>query len=437
MDKSNDADLISKALSLTTTPEHKSVDDNVSEVLRTIREHLGMDVAFVSEFIDGNRQFQYVDSGIEGCPIQVGDAGPLEESFCQRVVDGRLPELIHDALENPEAQQLAVTRALPVRSHLSVPIYFSDGELYGTFCCFNSSSADHTLDKRDLEMMRTFAAFSGKQIEQHIKADRARKEKHSRIRSAIDSKAFSVHYQPIFHLERNGVTGFESLARFNGEPRRTPDVWFREAAEVGLSEELELAAIAEALAALTYLPESVYVALNISPNNIISGAVGNLLGRGFPLERIVLEVTEHAAVSDYAALASALAPLRKKGLRFAVDDAGAGYASFLHILNLSPDIIKLDMSLIRDIDSMPKQQALAAAIIGFAEQTGSIIIAEGLETESELETLRALGVVKAQGYYLGKPTEIGLAMELQNTHLFLPRHRPSKAERRPRSAITR
>lgn len=335
--------------------------------------------------------------------------------------------MIHDALENPEAQQLAVTRALPVRSHISVPIYFSDGELYGTFCCFNSSSADHTLDKRDLKMLRTFAAFSGKQIEQHVKADRARKEKHGRIRSAIDTKAFSIHYQPIFNLERNGVTGFESLSRFNVEPRRTPDVWFREAAEVGLGEELEMAVIEEALAALDYLPDTVYIALNTSPNNIISGAVGKLLGHSLSLQRIVVEVTEHAPVSDYAALATALAPLRKKGLRFAVDDAGAGYSTFLHILMLNPDIIKLDMSLIRNIDSKPKQRALATAIIGFAKQTGSIIIAEGVETESELETLRALGVAKAQGYYLGKPTEMNLAIELQNTHLFLSRHHPSPA----------
>lgn len=88
MNTSHDADLISEALLIATNAVNKSVDDSVTEVLRTIREHLGMDVAFVSQFKDGQRQFQYVDSGVEGCPIQVGDSGPLEESYCQRVLTG-------------------------------------------------------------------------------------------------------------------------------------------------------------------------------------------------------------------------------------------------------------------------------------------------------------------------------------------------------------
>jgi len=93
-------DLITNALLTAAQAHSTSIDDDVPEVLRTIREHLGMDVAFVSQFVDCQRKFQYVDSASEGCPIQVGDSGPLEESYCQRVVDGRLPQLIHDALLN-------------------------------------------------------------------------------------------------------------------------------------------------------------------------------------------------------------------------------------------------------------------------------------------------------------------------------------------------
>ncbi|MDQ3570948.1 MAG: EAL domain-containing protein, partial [Actinomycetota bacterium] len=97
---------------------------------------------------------------------------------------------------------------------------------------------------------------------------------------------------------------------------------------------------------------------------------------------------------------------RQRGLRVAVDDAGAGYASFRHILRLRPDIIKLDMALTRDIDRDPARRALAAALITFAENTGSTIVAEGVETAEELHALRQLGVTAAQGYYLGRPTPL-------------------------------
>jgi EAL domain-containing protein (putative c-di-GMP-specific phosphodiesterase class I) len=110
-----------------------------------------------------------------------------------------------------------------------------------------------------------------------------------------------------------------------------------------------------------------------------------------------------ACVQDYALLAEALEPLRSKGLRLAVDDAGAGYASFRHILKLKPDVIKLDSSLIRNIDSDTGSRALAAALIRFAEETGCKVVAEGVETREELAMLRRLEVNKAQGYLLGRP----------------------------------
>jgi len=120
----------------------------------------------------------------------------------------------------------------------------------------------------------------------------------------------------------------------------------------------------------------------------------------------MLEVTEHASISDYAQIADTLEPLRKQGLRLAVDDAGAGYASFRHILRLKPDVIKLDGSLIRNIDSNTDCRALAAALVRFAEETGSKVVAECIETEAELAVLRVLKVNKAQGYLLGRPAPI-------------------------------
>jgi EAL domain-containing protein (putative c-di-GMP-specific phosphodiesterase class I) len=166
-----------------------------------------------------------------------------------------------------------------------------------------------------------------------------------------------------------------------------------------------------ALAALSSLPPDAYLAVNASPDTIFGDEAFNLLN-GMPAERIVLEVTEHAHVEDYDRLRQGLAPLRQRGVRLAVDDAGAGYSSLQHILHLQPDLIKLDMSLTRHIDLDPARRALASALIGFARDTGSRIIAEGVETASELATLRALGVEHAQGYFLGRPMALDKAMVL-------------------------
>jgi EAL domain-containing protein (putative c-di-GMP-specific phosphodiesterase class I) len=372
--------------------EDTSGDDTVQDALRTIRTHLDMEVAFVSEFSETERHFRYVDAASSDPVIKVGDGGPLEGSYCQRVVDGRLPELIPDALSVPAALELPVTTALPVRAHLSVPIRLSNGQLYGTFCTFSSTKPDPSLRERDLSMMRVFADFTAKQIERRLEMERLRKEMGERIQLVLDTEAFTIVYQPIFDIFEQRIIGFESLTRFSATPTRSPNIWFSEAEEAGLSEQLEMAVIEKALAALDQLPEDIYISLNISPDNILSGAITRTLS-GVPLHRIMLEMTEHVVIPDYSQFRSILQPLR-------------------HILQLEPDLIKLDMSLIRDIDTDHTRRALALALINFAGETGSCVIAEGVETMSELETLRSLRAGKAQGYLLGRPTEIGSAAAL-------------------------
>jgi hypothetical protein len=119
---------------------------------------------------------------------------------------------------------------------------------------------------------------------------------------------------------------------------------------------------------------------------------------------VVLEITEHAAVADYELLERALAPHRASGLRLAVDDAGAGYASFRHVLRLQPEFIKIDLSLVRDIHLDPVRQALTSSLLAVARTGGAQLVAEGVETQDELDTLARLGVTLVQGYLLGRPT---------------------------------
>ena len=127
---------------------------------------------------------------------------------------------------------------------------------------------------------------------------------------------------------------------------------------------------------------------------------------GAESSRLVAEITEHAPIDDYARLGEAVGKLRAHGMRLAIDDAGAGYSSLRNILELRPDMIKLDSSLVRDIDSDRSKQALASGLISFAAEIGSGIVAEGIESEPELERLVTLGVEHGQGYLLGRPAPL-------------------------------
>ncbi|KIZ33739.1 GAF domain-containing protein, partial [Stutzerimonas stutzeri] len=143
-----------------------SLSEMLVETLHAVRTHLGMDVAFISEFRGGSRIFRYLDGNFVPLQLEVGACDPLDDSYCQRVLDGRLPELIQDAATLPEALAMPVTKALPVGAHLSVPLRFSDGRLYGTFCCF-STTPDNSLNERDLNTLRLFADFAGRLLERH------------------------------------------------------------------------------------------------------------------------------------------------------------------------------------------------------------------------------------------------------------------------------
>jgi EAL domain-containing protein (putative c-di-GMP-specific phosphodiesterase class I) len=391
-------------------PPSNEGDEGVDKVLRAIRTHLDMDVAFVARFREKDRVFTHVDArGIS--PLQRGDVLSLDAGYCKKVVDGRLPQLIPDTSALPLAMAIPETRALPIGAHISVPVRLSNGRLYGTLCCF-SGQADTTLGDRDLGMLKVFAELIADRLEasQHAKDERLRK--HRVICAALAKAQPNVVYQPIIDLRQGQICGWESLARFTEEPLRSPDHWFREAAEAGLGLEMELHAVEKALLGLDQLPAHHYLSLNCSPQLLLSGRLTRALAGHAP-RRLVVELTEHSIVSDYTALASAIDPLRAAGLRLAIDDAGAGYASMRHILQLRPDIIKLDMALTQGIEQDAQRRAMASALIAFARETGCSVVAEGVETLADLLTLRRLGADKVQGYLTGRPMPLLLAAHWQ------------------------
>lgn len=387
-------------------PENTALPD----IIRLLRQHLGMDIAFVSKFVAGRREFRHVDTAEPDCPVCPGAGDALEDTYCQRIVDGRLPALIPDVNDFPAATALPITEELNIRSYIAAPIRLADGTLYGTFCCY-SHSPDRSLNERDLAMMRVCADMTACQIDQERQDTQKRREIEERVRTVLSHGGASMVYQPIVELGAHKVVGFEALSRFGAACGAAPDVVFRDAHAVGLGIALETKTIGLGLQGLRELAPQVYVSVNISPDTILSPAFHDMFG-DMPLQRVTLEITEHAAVDRYQEITRRLGTARERGLQLAVDDAGAGYASFRHILQLAPDRIKLDFSLTKGIDTDPARRALIAAFVRFSEDTGATLIAEGVETESELDALRQLGVANGQGNFLGRPVPLAQAVAL-------------------------
>lgn len=228
--------------------------------------------------------------------------------------------------------------------------------------------------------------------------------KRRRIQQVLDDPAACLNmvFQPI--VAANGtVVGTEALARFTTTPNRTPDRWFAEAAEVGLGIELEMLAVQSAIDRIDDLPG--FLAVNVSPATLLSPALHQLVAQPlFPGPRIVIELTEGEAVETYGTLREALAGLRREGVRFAVDDAGAGYSNLQRILELRPDFIKLDQSMVTGIERDPARRALATALADFARSIGAETIGEGVELPAELHALRVAGIGWAQGFLFGMPS---------------------------------
>src|SRR5215204_925166 len=239
----------------------------------------------------------------------------------------------------------------------------------------------------------------------HAREDRALKR--ARIRSVIENGGLDIVFQPIVDLDSRNVVGHEALSRFRVGPTRGPAQWFTEAHDVGLGTELELWAVKLACERSRLLPKGTLMAVNVSPVTAERPALLDLLGCAHG-DHVVLEVTEHAPVEDYPRFRVAVGRMRERGARLAIDDAGAGFASLRHILELNAELIKLDGSLTHSLEADPRRRSLASALIEFGRESGASVLAEHLESELQLHELRCLGVTYGQGYHLGRPQAMPL-----------------------------
>jgi EAL domain-containing protein (putative c-di-GMP-specific phosphodiesterase class I) len=224
----------------------------------------------------------------------------------------------------------------------------------------------------------------------------------ARVRSMVEGAGLQMHYQPIVWMPTGEIVGYEALARFDSPPAR-PDEWFAMAARCGMGVELEVVAVRRGLAALHLAPWDRYISVNVSPETFLSEDLLDAL-HGHAGSRIVIELTEHVSIDDYDAYLPRLEELRARGVRLAVDDAGAGYSSLRHILVLRPEIIKLDRTMTTHVNDNPVRRALLTCLATFAHETKTTLVAEGIESVEERKALIDYGVAFGQGYYFHRPT---------------------------------
>ena len=289
-------------------------------------------------------------------------------------------------------------RDLGVQANAFAPVRH-DGQLIGLLIVTSAEADAVSALTEFLPTLREFSTVAGALLGTAVANLTEVGSVRHRIIKTIGEGRFHTVFQPIVDLESREAVGYEALTRFNSGQR--PDLCFADAWAVELGPALEMATLQAAVAAARQLPAGLWLSLNVSPRLLID--VDRLNATLWPSDRpIVLEITEHEIIKDYEAVRSAIRALGHD-VRLAVDDAGAGIANFGHIVELRPNIVKLDISLVRDVNTDLARQAMVVGLCHFAAEAGCRLLAEGVETEAEAGTLLGLGVELGQGYLFGHP----------------------------------
>ncbi len=221
------------------------------------------------------------------------------------------------------------------------------------------------------------------------------------LKAIIDRKRISSVYQPIFDLETRAVIGYEALSRGPKGDLQSPASLFQAAYDAELVWKLERLCRLRALRRLGDLKPKQLLFLNVEPSGVFDP---ELVAPGFVrryAKRIVLEITERAAITDFPAFRQAVQLLKRAGFKVALDDVGSAYAGLRVVSEIRPDFIKLDMELIRGADADQVKRQLIGAVADFCGQAKVPLIVEGVETRAELDAALALGVRRGQGFLFG------------------------------------
>jgi EAL domain-containing protein (putative c-di-GMP-specific phosphodiesterase class I) len=355
----------------------------------------GIDLAGIINFLGPERAVPLAVAGPANAPFAAGTLIPTSRAahLYQRAQRGPWADVFEDREVDPLREQL---ERFGLQASAYAPIHNGE-QLLGVVVASTRDPmyALHLIEH--VPVVSEFAATASALLSAQINADHDQLRAREHIEHVLAEHGFHPLFQPIVDLASGEPVGFEALTRFaDGTP---PDRMIAEAHKAGLGVELEIACLRAALDASETLPAGAWLSLNAAPIVILQAndLAALLDGRQ---RRLVLEVTEHAPIDDYAALRQAV---MKFGVDLAVDDAGSGFASMQHIVELAPRYLKLDVSLVRHVDRDLTRQAMAAGLCHFASRIGCEVIAEGIEDADELATLRTLGVPLGQGYLLGRP----------------------------------
>jgi EAL domain-containing protein (putative c-di-GMP-specific phosphodiesterase class I) len=368
----------------------------VMRVLALARGHLAMDSALLAAFTEDGEMVGVVE-GQGPQELRTESELPVDRRRCELLLDGKIPALVTDA----SRQRPSTSLGPGVAAYVAAPVQLPGGTTFGILCAL-ARGPRPDLDDGSLRVIRLLADLAARAISQDDLTLQKRLEMADTTLRAIREGGMRMVFQPVFRLRTGEAVGFEALARFPSDPRRSPRSWFWVARQVGLAVDLEVAALRKALQFLDRIPEPLYLSVNLFSETLLSMDLTSVF-RDVPPGRVVLELAEHERLADSRALTECVERLRKLGARFAVDDAGSGFSSLRHVLRIKPEVLKLDINLTHQVDRDPMQKMLVSTLASFAAEAGMVPAAEGIENGPQLETLREIGVAYGQGHYLGGP----------------------------------
>ena len=361
----------------------------------------GVDLAVIINFLDPRRAVTMAVAETNGLRVASGRALPARRAryLYERATQGPWAEAWQ--VRPGDGRYGAAVAELGIRAVAYAPIRNGEG-LLGVVAAGtrDEAYARHLIDH--LPAVGEFAATASALLSGALERGHRDARVRERIQRVLGRGELMPVFQPVVELASGALVGYEALTRFtDGTP---PDRMLAEAHSVGLGVALEVACLSAAIQAARALPPQAWLSLNVSPELILQPDTlpGLLAGHA---RRFVLEITEHAEIDEYEPIRRAVAMLGPT-ISLAVDDAGAGFASLRHVVELAPRFVKIDISLVRGVDRDLTRQAMVAGLRHFAGRVGCEVIAEGIEGHAELQMLRELDIPLGQGYLLGRPAAV-------------------------------
>lgn len=373
-----------------------TVEQTAAGVCAAVRGSIGADLVAVMLFEPGGTLRPLASSAAEEQPLRSHGMSPARAAhLIERTRAGPWIELPAEAASPyGEGEYWSACTAY-------APILADDGSAVGLLLAASIAPGYRERVTGWLPLVSDFAGVASALLTPHLRAGRVAADERDRLEAIIAEHQFVSVFQPIVEMESRRTTGYEALTRFGDEP---PSIVFARAAAIGLGVELELACLQSSLDAGASLPASSWLSLNVSPELVTTRtSLHDLVEHS--ARDLILELTERMPITDYEGMRTSIQSLGPS-VQLAIDDAGAGYASLRHIIELRPSVVKLDIGVIRGVDADPVRQAMVAGMVHFANEIGCTLVGEGVETIDEAQTLTELGVRMGQGFLFARPAPV-------------------------------